>query len=103
MENKLIKCYCGEMDVCDCDPPLLTKQFTYEEKTNFFHGVLIDLHTYRCEDDAEKVSQVLDAIGGYSYSHMNGNFRDDDKDSFAKAFERLYNKINALRTVQPKL
>lgn len=96
MKNTLIKCYCGEMDECDCDPPLpKPKMFSDQEKAKFFHGLLIDLHTYRWTGDGEKVSQVLDAIGGYSYSHTNGNVWDDD-DKAERAFERLFNKINEI-------
>jgi hypothetical protein len=94
----LIKCYCGEMDVCDCDPPLPPpKLFTDKEKVNFFTDMLISLHTCRWTGDGEKVKKFLDAIGGYSYSHTNSNFGDDE-DGFKldRAFERLVKRTEEI-------
>lgn len=91
-----IKCYCGEQETCDCDPPLPTpKQYTDKEKVNFFHNMLIDLHTFRWTGDGEKVKRVLDAIGGYSYAHTNSNFYDDD-DKSDRAYERLVSVIDEI-------
>ena len=96
MKNNLINCYCGEMDVCDCDPPLpKPKLYTDKEKVNFFHNMLIDLHTFRWTGDGEKVKRVLDVIGGYSYAHTNSNFGDDD-DKYDRAYERLVSAINEI-------
>lgn len=93
---QLINCYCGLKGVCDCDPPLpKPKQFTDKEKVNFFHNMLIDLHTFRWTGDGEKVKRVLDAIGGYSYTHTNGNFYDDE-DKYDRAYERLVSTINEI-------
>ena len=95
----LIKCYCGEMDVCDCDPPPPPpKLFTDKEKVNFFTDMLIYLHTYRWMGDGEKVKQVLEAIGGYSYSHTNSNLGDDeDGYKLDRAFERFVNRISEIQ------
>jgi len=57
--------------------------------------MLIDLHTFRWTGDGEKVKRVLDVIGGYSYSHTNGNFYDDD-DKYERAYERLVSAINEI-------
>lgn len=94
--SELIKCYCGEQHECDCSPQIPDpKIYTDKEKATFFHTMLIDLHTYRWTGDGEKVTKVLDAIGGYSYSHTNGNVWDDDFVS-ERAFERLFKRINEI-------
>ena len=87
----LIKCYCGEMDMCDCDPPPPPpKLYTDKEKLAFYHNMLIDLHTFRWTMDGEKVNRVLDNIGGYSYEFTNSNAGDDEDGHKAdRAYERL--------------
>jgi hypothetical protein len=98
MKNDLIKCYCGEQETCDCDPPLskpTPKQYTEKEKVNFFNDMLINLHTFRWTGDGEKVMRVLDAIGGYSYAHTNSNVYDDD-DKSDRAYERLVSAIDEI-------
>jgi len=96
MKKELIKCYCGEQETCDCDPPLpKPKQYTDKEKVNFFHNMLIDLHTFRWTGDGEKVMRVLEVIGGYSYAHTNSNVYDDD-DKSERAYERLVSAIDEI-------
>jgi hypothetical protein len=84
------------MDMCDCEPqPPAPKQYTDKEKVQFFHNMLIDLHTFRWTGDGDKVVRVLDAIGGYSYAHTNSNYGDDDN-KYDRAYERLVSSINEI-------
>jgi hypothetical protein len=95
-EPTVIKCYCGEQDMCDCDPPPpKPKQYTDKEKVNFFTDMLINLHTYRWTGDGEKVKRVLDAIGGFSYAHTNSNFYDED-DKLDRAYERMVKTMDEI-------
>lgn len=57
-------------------------------KENFFHNLLIDLHTARWLMNGDMVTAILDNIGAYSYAHTNGNIWDED-DKYEKAYERL--------------
>lgn len=56
-------------------------------KEEFFHSLLIDLHTYRWLG-SEKFVKLLDAIGAYSYAYTNGN-EWDEEDKWDKAYEQL--------------
>ncbi len=96
MKDKLINCYCGMQGVCDCDPPPpAPKKYTDKEKLNFFHDMLINLHTFRWTGDGDKVVRVLDAIGGYSYAHTNSNFFDEE-DKIDRAYERLVKTMDEI-------
>jgi hypothetical protein len=53
------------------------KNLTEKEELEVYRRLLIHLHTCRWTGHSEKVKEILDAIGNYSYARTNSN--DDEK------------------------
>lgn len=49
------------------------KQPTQKEELRIYRDLLIDLHTARWTGNSEKVMEILDKIGAYSYARTNSN------------------------------
>jgi len=49
------------------------KRPSKQEELQIYSRLLIHLHTCRWTGHADKVNEILDAIGRYSYARTNGN------------------------------
>ena len=49
------------------------KNLTEKEELQLYRSLLIHLHTCRWTGHSEKVKEILDAIGNYSYARTNSN------------------------------
>ena len=65
---------------------------TLKEKNNFYHNLLINLHTLKWTMNYDKMSKLLDLIGNYSYVHT----KNDHKNKHIKAFYKLVKETNKL-------
>lgn len=52
------------------------KNLTQKEELKLYRSLLIHLHTCRWTGHSDKVIEILDAIGEYSYARTNG-WQDD--------------------------
>ena len=49
------------------------KKMTEKEELQLYRRLLVHLHTCRWTGHADKVNEILDAIGKYSYARTNSN------------------------------
>lgn len=68
------------------------KKVTQKEELAIYRELLINLHTARWTGNIDKINEILDAIGRYSYARTNSN--GDEKQEERNRTQTLLNLKN---------